>query len=46
MANKNTRKRESKKPKKGADKAIVSPVVATPQVKVISKSKPVKEPKE
>jgi hypothetical protein len=46
VANKNTRRKEKKKPKRGTDKITASPVVITPPVKVIAKGKAAKEPKE
>ena len=46
MANKDTRRKEKKKPKKGTAKVITSPLVTNPPVEVVVKGKAAKEPKE
>ena len=42
MANKGTRRKEKKKPKKGTDKITTSSVMTDPPVEVIVKRKPAK----
>ncbi len=46
MANKDVRRKEKRKPKKGAEKVTTSPVVTNPPVEVVSKGKAAREPKE
>ena len=46
MGNRDVRRKEKKKPKKGTDKVTTSPVVTNPPVEVVTKGKAAREPKE